>query len=65
MKNRIKKYIESFEELFELRNYSFVNNLNPDPETNLNKDNKFAREIFSGHYVEVEPTAIKEPIYVV
>ncbi|MDX4026705.1 protein adenylyltransferase SelO family protein [Aliarcobacter skirrowii] len=65
MKNRIKKYIESFEELLELRDYSFVNNLNPDPETNLNKDNKFAREVFSGHYVEVEPTAIKEPIYVV
>ncbi|MDX4048627.1 protein adenylyltransferase SelO family protein [Aliarcobacter skirrowii] len=65
MKNRIKKYIESFEELLELRDYSFVNNLNPDPKANLNKDNKIAREVFSGHYVEVESTAIKEPIYVV
>ncbi|RXJ96026.1 hypothetical protein CRU94_05285 [Arcobacter sp. AHV-9/2010] len=64
MKNRIKKYVESFEELLELRDYSFVNSLNPDPKRNLNKDNKFAREVFSGHYVEVEPTAIKEPIYV-
>ncbi|MDX4037892.1 protein adenylyltransferase SelO family protein [Aliarcobacter skirrowii] len=65
MKNRDKKYIEKFEEVLNLADYSFVNNLNPDPEVNLNKDNKFAREVFSGHYVKVEPTAIKEPIFVV
>lgn len=64
MKNKVKKYIKSFEELLELKNYSFINNLNPDPHTKLNKDNRFAREVFSGHYVEVEPTEIKEPIYV-
>ncbi|OCL82133.1 protein adenylyltransferase SelO family protein [Arcobacter porcinus] len=64
MKNIDKKYIQTFEEFLELSDYSFVNSLNPDPDSKNNYDNKFSREVFSGHYVEVEPTAIKEPIYI-
>ncbi|OCL86488.1 protein adenylyltransferase SelO family protein [Arcobacter porcinus] len=64
MKNIDKKYIQIFEEFLELSDYSFVNSLNPDPDSKNNYDNKFSREVFSGHYVEVEPTAIKEPIYI-
>ncbi|OCL86804.1 hypothetical protein AAX26_01110 [Aliarcobacter thereius] len=64
MKNKYKKNIETFEEFLELSDYSFVNGLNQDPDSKNNYDNKFSREVFSGHYVEVEPTAIKEPIYI-
>ena len=56
--------IETFNELINLSDYSFVNNLNSDPNAKYNGDNKFSREVFSGHYVPVNPTAIKEPIYI-
>ena len=59
-----KKNIETFEELINLSDYSFIKNLNSDPDSKKNGDNKFSREVFSGHYVEVEPTAIKDPIYI-
>lgn len=59
-----KKTIKIFDKLIQLSNYSFVNNLNSDPDAKYNGDNKFPREVFSGHYVPVQPTAIKEPIYI-
>lgn len=59
-----KKNIETFEEFINQASYSFIKNLNSDPDTKYNNDNKFPREVFSGHYVPVSPTAIKEPIYI-
>ena len=59
-----KKNIETFDELTNLGDYSFIENLNSDPDANQNGDNKYPREVFSGHYVPVSPTAIKEPIYI-
>ncbi len=56
--------IETFQELINLSDYSFVNKLNKDPDSKYSGDNKFPREVFSGHFVELEPTAIKEPIYI-
>lgn len=64
MKNNIKKNIETFNELINLSDYSFIENLNSDPDAKKNGDNKFSREVFCGHYVFVSPTAIKEPIYI-
>jgi hypothetical protein len=32
--------------------------------TKYNDDNKSPREVFSGHYVPVQPTPIKNPIYI-
>ena len=58
------KNIETFEELINLSDYSFINTLNCDPDEKFNGDNKFSREVFSGHYVPVSPTPIKEPIYI-
>ncbi|RXK07233.1 protein adenylyltransferase SelO family protein [Halarcobacter bivalviorum] len=60
----MKKNIETFEELCTFADYSFVEELNSDPEAKQNGDNKSSREVFSGHYVNVEPTPIKEPIYI-
>ena len=48
-----KKNIETFDELTNLSDYSFIENLNSDPDANQNGDNKYPREIFSGHYVPV------------
>ena len=59
-----KKNIETFGELINLSDYSFIENLNSNPDAKHNGDNKFSREVFSGHYVPVSPTAIKEPIYI-
>ncbi|WP_419767096.1 protein adenylyltransferase SelO [Arcobacter sp.] len=61
--NSIKK-IDTFDELAKVSDYSFVENLNCDPDAKSNTDNKTPREVFSGHYVPVEPTALKEPIYI-
>ena len=57
-----KKNIETFDELTNLGDSSFIENLNSDPDANQNGDNKYKREVFSGHYVPVSPTAIKAPI---
>ena len=59
-----KKNIETFNELSNLSDYSFTDTLNSDPDAKFNGDNKFPREVFSGHYVPVSPTPIKEPIYI-
>ena len=59
-----KQNIETFGELINLSDYSFIENLNSNPDAKHNGDNKFSREVFSGHYVPVSPTAIKEPIYI-
>lgn len=64
MNENNKKTIETFDELAQLCDYSFVENLNSDPDAQYNDDNKFPREVFSGHYVPVVPTPIKEPIYI-
>lgn len=40
---------------------SWVEELNPDPETSKNAPNKTSREVRSGHYVLVRPTPIRDP----
>ncbi len=64
MKKISKENIKNFEEFAKLANYSFVEKLNCDPDTKNNSENKTPREVFSGHYVSVKPTPIKEPIYI-
>ena len=59
-----KKNIETFEELINQANYSFIEKLNCDFDAKYHGVNKSPREIFSGHYVPVSPTSIKEPIYI-
>ncbi len=64
MKKNTNKNIETFQELVNSSDYSFINKLNSDPDAKFNGDNKSPREVFSGHYVPVQPTPIKEPIYI-
>ncbi|PLY05517.1 MAG: hypothetical protein C0625_13085 [Arcobacter sp.] len=64
MKENSKKNIETFDHFNSLIDYSFVNKLNCDPDAKSNGDNKMPREVFSGHYVTLSPTPIKNPIYI-
>jgi uncharacterized protein YdiU (UPF0061 family) len=64
MKKNTNKNIETFEELVNLSDYSFIEKLNSDPDAKFNGDNKLSREVFSGHYVPVMPTPIEDPIYI-
>ncbi|NOT81036.1 MAG: hypothetical protein HOP07_18785 [Bacteriovoracaceae bacterium] len=47
-----------------MSDYSLINTLTPDPEATKNGVDHFPRQVFSGHYVPVNPTPIKEPHYV-
>ena len=57
--------IETLDELAKLVNYSFIDRLNCDPDAKENGVDHSPRQVFTGHYVPVNPTPIKEPEYVV
>ncbi|MGO1501355.1 MAG: hypothetical protein ACTHWH_08760, partial [Marinobacter sp.] len=42
-----------------LANYSFMNTLNCDPDAKPNGHDHEPRQVFSGHYVPVNPTPIE------
>ena len=56
--------INTFNDLAELADYSFLDTLNPDPDAKANGIDHLPREVLSGHYVPVNPTPIKAPIYI-
>ncbi|MBN2815172.1 MAG: YdiU family protein [Campylobacterales bacterium] len=56
--------IRSLEELAQYADYSFVNSMNPDPQSREDGVDHYPREVFSGHYVPVNPTPIENPIYI-
>ncbi|OED41152.1 hypothetical protein AB833_10365 [Chromatiales bacterium (ex Bugula neritina AB1)] len=56
--------VETLDELAKLANYSFVDTLNCDPDAKADGADHAPRQVFTGHYVPVAPTAIKDPVYV-
>jgi len=56
--------IKTFSEFTKQADYSFMDSLQPDPQATDDGDDHLTREVFSGHYVPVTPTAIPEPVYV-
>ena len=56
--------IKTLNDLAKLSNYSLMDTLNPDPQTKENGIDHEPRQVFSGHYVKVKPTAIEEPLYI-
>lgn len=56
--------ITTLEDLAPLTNYSFVDSLNCDPNANADGEDHAPRQVFSGHYVPVNPTPIKDPTYI-
>jgi len=69
MKNRqpheAASTILTIDELAKLANYSLINTLTCDPEAKENGSDHEPRQVFSGHYVPVNPTPISEPEYIV
>jgi uncharacterized protein YdiU (UPF0061 family) len=56
--------ISTLEDLAKLANYSLMDTLNCNPEASANGVDHDPRQVFSGHYVPVNPTPLQEPEYV-
>lgn len=56
--------VATLEDLAKLADYSLMNTLNCDPEATANGADYLPRQVFSGHYVPVNPTPIGQPEYV-
>jgi uncharacterized protein YdiU (UPF0061 family) len=56
--------ISTLNDLAALANYSLMDTLNCDPDATQNGVDHGPRQVFSGHYVPVNPTPIKDPEYV-
>jgi hypothetical protein len=55
----------SFTGLMQQAHPALLRNLAPDPEQARHAPNKTARQVKSGHYVEVRPTPLPAPRYVI
>ena len=68
MKNRrsqkVSPAVLTLNDLAKLANYSFMDTLKCDPDVKVDGDDHAPREVFTGHYVLVNPTPINEPEYV-
>ena len=56
--------ITSFQEFIRHADYSFKTNLRADPASKDDGNDHRAREVFSGHFVPVNPTPLPEPVYI-
>ena len=57
--------INTLNDLAQLASYSLIDTLNCNPNAKKDGADHSPRQVFSGHYVPVNPTPIKEPIYIV
>ena len=55
---------KTFDEFVQRADYSFLNSLKADPEATEDGHDYRPREVFSGHYVPVSPTAIPDSEYI-
>jgi uncharacterized protein YdiU (UPF0061 family) len=56
--------IETLSDLAKLVDYSLMQTLSSDPESRVDGVDHQPRQVFSGHYVPVNPTPIKNPVYI-
>ncbi len=56
--------ISTLADLAQCADYSLMDSLNRDPEAKEDGVDHASRQVFSGHYVPVKPTPIKDPEYV-
>ena len=56
--------VATLDDLAKLANYSLMDTLNCDPDAKENGADHAPRQVFTGHYVPVNPTLIKDPEYV-
>ena len=56
--------ITTLDDLAKLADYSLMDTLNCDPDGNASGADHQLRQVFTGHYVPVTPTLIKDPEYI-
>jgi len=56
--------VTTFDEFVRLADYSLMDTLNADPDASEDGSDHRARQVFSGHFVPVTPTALVQPEYV-
>ena len=56
--------IDALDNLAKLADYSLIDTLNCDPDAKENGVDHEPRQVFTGHYVPVNPTPIKDPEYI-
>lgn len=56
--------VKTLDDLARLADYSLLDTLTPDPQSCADGVDHSPRQVFSGHYVPVNPTPIKEPHYI-
>ena len=56
--------IKNLDDLASVASYSLLDALNCDPEAKADGVDHLPRQVFSGHYVPVMPTPLKEPVYI-
>ena len=54
----------TLDDLARFADYSFIDTLTCDPDAKENGVDHAPRQVFTGHYVPVVPTPIKEPVYI-
>ncbi len=64
LSQEISPSIATLADLAKSANYSLMDTLNCDPDAQANGADHAPREVFTGHYVPVNPTPIKDPEYV-
>jgi len=62
--NETSSPIKTLDDLATLADYSLLDTLTPDPQARTNGVDHSPRQVFSGHYVPVNPTPIKDPHYI-
>ena len=57
--------IKTLNDLAPFANYSLMDTLTPDPNATQDGIDHNPRQVFSGHFVPVNPTPIDEPVYII
>jgi len=60
----VKETIQTLDDLAKITDYSLINILKADPDATEDGVDHEPREVFSGHYVPVNPTPIANPLYI-
>ena len=62
--NKTSVEVETLYDLATLADYSLMDTLSSDPEATADGFDHFPRQVFSGHFVPVNPTPIEDPKYI-
>jgi len=62
--HKLAPTVATLDDLATLANYSLMDTLNSDPDAKENGADHAPRQVFTGHYVPVNPTPIQDPEYV-